>query len=77
MFIIFNDVQYLLWYIIFHIKLYGILKKKGSYFLQNFYFLPSSLIKQCLSEHLVVRARMFSRFKSIWIFFDGTASRRT
>jgi hypothetical protein len=28
MFIIFNDVQYLLWYIIFHIKLYGILKKK-------------------------------------------------
>jgi hypothetical protein len=31
--------------------------KKRKLFLSNFYFLPSSLIKQCLSEHLVVRAR--------------------
>jgi hypothetical protein len=32
--------------------------KKRKLFLPNFYFLPSSLIKQCLSEHLVVRARI-------------------
>jgi hypothetical protein len=32
--------------------------KKRKLFLSNFYILPSSLIKQCLSEHLVVRARI-------------------